>query len=185
MTDWKAHVTPRLNKAMLIAKAYHAGQKYGEMPYMNHVSDVYTTARALGVIDEDTLIACLLHDTLEDTTYTGEQLLKDFGADVFLMVQFCTDSEAPTRKERKAKTYLYWKGLIETGLDYIDGAITVKLCDRYMNTLTGAKNDMYQKEHDAFKEALTTPKSVDIHNKLWEMIETNLYGDYNEEKVAA
>jgi (p)ppGpp synthase/HD superfamily hydrolase len=176
------HLTPRVRKAKLIAMAYHDGQMYGKHPYMNHIGDVYMTARTLGITDEDTLIACLLHDTLEDTTYTHGQLQADFGIDVMQLVDLVTDPKIGSRKEKKAAFYESIKADPYDPPEYNQlrlKAITVKLCDRYANTLSGEKNDMYRKEHAEFRKNLLTDDP--IHVKLFEMIDKNL--SWNETEV--
>ncbi|MFY9262924.1 MAG: bifunctional (p)ppGpp synthetase/guanosine-3',5'-bis(diphosphate) 3'-pyrophosphohydrolase [Arcanobacterium sp.] len=81
---------PRLVHAYEVAEMCHRGvtRKSGE-PYITHPVAVATILAELGM-DEDTLVAALLHDTVEDTDYTLAQLEKEFGADVALLVDGVT-----------------------------------------------------------------------------------------------
>ena len=68
----------------------HEGQlrKSGE-PYLIHPVEVAKILAGLGM-DEQTIIAGLLHDVVEDTEYTEEQLKQDFGEEVTLLVDGVT-----------------------------------------------------------------------------------------------
>ena len=80
----------------LIARAYdvaeemHLGQlrKSGE-PYLIHPLSVAEILAGLGM-DESTIVAGLLHDAVEDTPYTQEELVRDFGDEVGLLVDGVT-----------------------------------------------------------------------------------------------
>ena len=69
-----------LQRAYDTAARWHAGQfrKSGD-PYITHPLAVATILANLGM-DTTTLVAALLHDTIEDTDYTLEQMRGDFGA---------------------------------------------------------------------------------------------------------
>ncbi|MFT4287833.1 RelA/SpoT family protein [Nocardioides sp.] len=79
-----------LERAYATAERLHEGQlrKSGD-PYITHPLAVTTILAELGMT-EPTLVAALLHDTVEDTSYTLEQLTKDFGAEVAQMVDGVT-----------------------------------------------------------------------------------------------
>ena len=79
-----------LEKAYLKAEEVHEGQlrKSGE-DYITHPMAVALILADLGM-DEDTLAAGLLHDTVEDTPYTLENLRADFGEDIALLVDGVT-----------------------------------------------------------------------------------------------
>jgi GTP pyrophosphokinase len=79
-----------LNKAYEFAFQAHAGQKRmsGE-PYFIHV---YETAKILAKfgMDTQTIVAGLLHDVLEDTKTTEEEIKKEFGNDVLFLIKGVT-----------------------------------------------------------------------------------------------
>lgn len=80
----------RILHAYNVADRQHEGQKRrsGE-PYITHPVEVCTILAELGM-DEDTLVAALLHDTVEDTDYSLKELKKEFGATVALLVDGVT-----------------------------------------------------------------------------------------------
>ncbi|MFS0885562.1 bifunctional (p)ppGpp synthetase/guanosine-3',5'-bis(diphosphate) 3'-pyrophosphohydrolase [Aeromicrobium sp. 179-A 4D2 NHS] len=79
-----------IQKAYQVAAAMHEGQKRksGD-PYITHPLAVATILAELGMT-APTLCAALLHDTVEDTPYTIEQLRKDFGDEVVHLVDGVT-----------------------------------------------------------------------------------------------
>lgn len=88
-------VHPRADLAVLqraydTAERLHEGvyRKSGE-PYITHPLAVATIAAEIGM-DTTTLVAALLHDTVEDTDYTLEELESDFGPEVARLVDGVT-----------------------------------------------------------------------------------------------
>ncbi|VFA82177.1 Bifunctional (p)ppGpp synthase/hydrolase relA [Gordonia paraffinivorans] len=79
-----------LQRAYDVAEERHAGQKRksGD-PYITHPLAVATILADLGM-DTTTLVAALLHDTVEDTGYSLEELEKDFGPEVAHLVDGVT-----------------------------------------------------------------------------------------------
>lgn len=162
-----------LERALMVAEKAHAGQSYDIYPYMYHVKQVVKIAQDLGY-DESILVSCALHDTLEDTDLSFNDIKKAFGEEVAEIVYCVTDELGRNRKERKAKTYpkirSNWK------------AIAVKLADRIAN-VTQSKMyqpklfDLYQDEHIQFCRELS---STDIElRRLWD----KLYAEMNIVKV--
>jgi len=161
-------------KAIGLAGVYHANQTYGDGDYfVNHILKVveiaYKYLDMCGIPKEEQekiVCAAAMHDMLEDTTYTYDQMRRDFGIRIADIVLACTDDDTlPTRKEKKADVY---RRLVRVG----PAAIYVKLCDRLANVSAGGKNDMYRKEHTAFRDACYLTE----HKVLWDAIETELYG---------
>nr|WP_237223926.1 MULTISPECIES: bifunctional (p)ppGpp synthetase/guanosine-3',5'-bis(diphosphate) 3'-pyrophosphohydrolase [Rothia] len=79
-----------LQRAFQVANYYHRGQKRksGD-PYITHPVAVTTILAEIGATGP-VLVAGLLHDTVEDTEYTQEQLIADFGEEVGLLVDGVT-----------------------------------------------------------------------------------------------
>jgi GTP pyrophosphokinase len=79
-----------LQRAYDVAEAKHAGQKRksGD-PYITHPLAVASILAELGM-DTTTLVAALLHDTVEDTDYSLDRLRKDFGEEVAHLVDGVT-----------------------------------------------------------------------------------------------
>jgi len=77
-------------KAIELAKHYHDGQlrKSGEN-YINHPLNVAILLTDLKV-DVDSIVAAVLHDTIEDTSLTSSQIKKEFNSDVANLVESIT-----------------------------------------------------------------------------------------------
>lgn len=71
-------------------------------PYINHpLALAHVLASEGGITDTDVLAAALLHDTVEDTETTPEELARAFGPAVAAIVAEVTDDKALTKEERK------------------------------------------------------------------------------------
>lgn len=150
-------------KAILFAEQAHQGQQYGLYPYIYHPKQVAEIAEEIG-FDEDTIVACILHDVIEDTPISYNDVKKEFGEDVAEIVYAVTDELGRNRKERHDKTYPKIKANPK--------AIATKLCDRIANVReakeSGSKMlSMYKKEHLEFYTQLYTPSSDLCIEKAW------------------
>ncbi|MBS1957175.1 MAG: bifunctional (p)ppGpp synthetase/guanosine-3',5'-bis(diphosphate) 3'-pyrophosphohydrolase [Cyanobacteria bacterium SZAS-4] len=72
-----------------------------ETPYINHPIDVARRLVGAGEEDPQVLIAAILHDTVEDTETTFDQIATKFGAEVASLVKECTDDKSLPKAERK------------------------------------------------------------------------------------
>ena len=71
-------------------------------PYINHPLEVASIlANVGGISDVTTLVAALLHDTVEDTSATPEELGQQFGPAVRALVEEVTDDKKLVKPERK------------------------------------------------------------------------------------
>lgn len=133
-------INPNINvelieKAYKKAKEYHEGQlrESGE-PYLVHPVEVAKILAELGM-DENTLVAGLLHDTVEDTDYSQEALIKDFGEEVALLVDGVTKLKSlvyESKEERQAENLR--KMFLEMSKDI--RVLIIKLADRLHNLRT-------------------------------------------------
>ncbi|MDI2132573.1 RelA/SpoT family protein [Yinghuangia seranimata] len=124
-----------LQRAFVVAEASHRGQmrKSGEA-YITHPLAVATILAELGA-DTTTLVAALLHDTVEDTELTLETVRESFGDDVAHLVDGVTKLEKVdfnNRQEAEAETMR--KILVATGRDL--RVTVIKLADRLHNMRT-------------------------------------------------
>lgn len=90
--------------ALKFAAAKHRAQrrKDGESPYINHPIEVAEIlVRVANVRDTETILTALLHDTVEDTGATREELIEHFGSEVADLVMECTDDKNLPKAERK------------------------------------------------------------------------------------
>jgi (p)ppGpp synthase/HD superfamily hydrolase len=85
-------MTPRLELAMRWSARWHDGQtrKGGDIPYFQHPAAVAMILDRAG-FDEDAVIAGLLHDVVEDTAATFEDLAARFGPGVTETVRQCSE----------------------------------------------------------------------------------------------
>ena len=91
----------RIEQAIRAAAILHKGQiRKGStpIPYIAHLMAVSYIAMDY-TDDEDVLVGALLHDTLEDTDYTAEELQEDFGGKVRQIVESL--SEPDDTKDKK------------------------------------------------------------------------------------
>lgn len=96
-------------------------------PYVNHPIEVAETlARTGGVTDADVLRAAVLHDTLEDTETTKDELTRHFGAAVAELVAEVTDDKSLPKDVRKRLG-------IEHAPRLSAGAKLIKLGDKICN----------------------------------------------------
>ncbi len=96
-------------------------------PYINHVIAVVHTLATVGrVADRVLLIAAALHDTVEDTETSWEELEALFGLEVCGVVQEVTDDKKLPKQERK-------KLQIEHASHLSDRAKQLKLADKACN----------------------------------------------------
>jgi len=123
-----------VKNAELFAKKKHSGmmRKDGTTPYSKHLEDVVNRLKSLGVIDEELLCAGWLHDTIEDTETSFDDLYGQFGSKVAVLVSSLTKDMSLPRKKREQ---IYVKQLKEASSD----AKLVKLCDISAN-LSDLKN---------------------------------------------
>ncbi len=120
-------------RAFHVASYCHQGQirKSGQ-PYISHPIAVTTLLAELGM-NIPTLCAALLHDTVEDTDYTLEQLQADFGAEVAALVDGVTKLDKVTYGQAtQAETVR--KMVIAMARDI--RVLVIKLCDRMHNART-------------------------------------------------
>lgn len=90
--------------ALKFASLKHRDQrrKSGDVPYINHPIEVADLLWHVGgVRDTVTIVGALLHDTLEDTNTTPEEIFNLFGEQVLTLVEAVTDDESLPKYERK------------------------------------------------------------------------------------
>lgn len=154
-------------RALLVAEKAHNNQTYDIYPYIYHIRQVVKIAEELG-FDESIVVACALHDTLEDTELSFNDLKKAFGEEVAEIVYCVTDELGRNRNERKAKTYPKIQGNWK--------ATIVKICDRIANVNQSKEYnkrlfEMYRKEHDLFCTSLMSKDHPHIEtNKAWQKL---------------
>ncbi len=122
-----------IEKAYSIAEQMHEGQlrKSGD-PYITHPLAVATILAELGMT-APTLCAALLHDTVEDTPYTLEQLRADFGDEVVQLVDGVTKLDK-VKYGDTAQSETIRKMVVAMSRDI--RVLVIKLADRLHNMRT-------------------------------------------------
>ncbi len=131
----KNYNTELIGRAFDTAKSLHDGQlrKSGE-PYLIHPIAVAIILAELGM-DDETIVGGLLHDVVEDTEYTREQLVEDFSEEIALLVDGVTklgaikfDTKEEAQAENLRKMFLAMSKDIRV--------LIIKLADRLHNMRT-------------------------------------------------
>ncbi len=122
-----------LEHAYEVAAHWHTGQqrKSGD-PYITHPLAVATILAELGM-NHETLCAALLHDTVEDTAYTLDQLRADFGDDIAALVDGVTKLDKVKYGEA-AEAETVRKMIVAMSRDI--RVLVIKLADRLHNMRT-------------------------------------------------
>lgn len=135
----------RIHAAYQLAREAHAEQrrKSGE-PYILHPIAVANIAAQELHLGANPVIACFLHDVVEDTPYTIDDIRERFGDDVAFLVQVVT--KKPTQNYELSKQLDNYRQLLDS-MQYDIRAILVKLADRLhnMRTLASMKPEKQMK----------------------------------------
>ena len=128
----KADFAP-IEAAYAVAERAHRGQlrKSGD-PYITHPVAVATILAELGMTTP-TLVAALLHDTVEDTDYSLDQLRKEFGPEVAMLVDGVTKLDKVTYGDA-AQAETVRKMVVAMSRDI--RVLVIKLADRLHNART-------------------------------------------------
>lgn len=146
-------------KAYMVANDLHRGIKRasGE-PYITHPARVaYILLEEMHLYDSNSICAALLHDTIEDTGITKEDLAKYFNEDIASLVASVSKIKdlnfTSKTEEEQYNTCILLRGLMN---DY--RVILLKLADRLHNMRTlEFKNKMKQKEKSSETLTLFVP----------------------------
>lgn len=127
-----------VHKAYSFSKAKHEGQtrNFSGLPYFTHPKYV---ARIIEELTEnpELIASAFLHDTLEDTKTTYDELITEFNIDIANIVKELTN---PPKLGSGKKLYM-----AEKLLTISDNALTIKLADRYHNILFLESDDVAKK----------------------------------------
>lgn len=149
--------TPMINKAKMLAGKAHEGQfrKYSGMPYIVHPIEIATIVQTVEHSDE-MIAAALLHDVVEDTDYTVEDIAKEVSPAVAELVEGLTDVSSPQDGNRAVRKTKDRDHLAKQNAE----VQTIKLADVISNSQDIKANDpkfakVYIEEMKALLEVLT------------------------------
>ena len=119
-----------LLKTLSFAALKHRDQRRKgnhQAPYINHPIEVATLLATIGGVDDTAVLqAAILHDTIEDTDATPEEIEREFGADVRALVLEMTDDMSLPSPQRKQKQITHAAGLSHR-------AKLIKIADKIAN----------------------------------------------------
>lgn len=134
-----------LHKAFELAREAHAPQKRktGE-PYILHPIAVASIAAEELMLDTNPVIAAFLHDVVEDTPYTIDDIRERFGEDVAFLVSVVTKKKKKVYTDSKQVDN--YRQMLDS-VQYDVRALLVKLADRLhnMRTLSSMRPDKQMK----------------------------------------
>lgn len=135
-----------LNKAYELHKSQTRKNK--NISYLVHILDA-TKYLMYETNDSNIIAAGLLHDTLEDTNYTEEELLNDFNKEVYDLVKFCTEPGNhiyATQEEMR----LTWKTRKQHSIENLKNGtynqLLVFLADKTANLLSMKEDILFKEE---------------------------------------
>jgi len=148
-----------INSAKNFALVKHGDQRYGKgdssFPYSKHLQDVADVVAEFGHDDSYLLASAWLHDVIEDTSITFEDVFTEFGKTIARTVYAVTNESGENRAIRHSKTY---PKIRVCGRN----ALVIKLADRIANMRHSSSHNhgmlkMYKKEYVGFRSYLKIP----------------------------
>lgn len=159
-----------LKKAKEFALKAHGQQLYGDKPYIVHLQAVVSHLECYG---ETAQIVGYLHDVVEDTEVSYNEVKELFGKFIADCVAIVTDEPGSNRGARKKKTY---EKMSKVSGD-LELALTVKAADRLANLQACLTDDnkkllaMYKNEHPTFQLSVYRKN---LCEDIWQKIEVSI-----------
>jgi len=127
----------QIMRTLLFAAAKHRYQRRKDVqasPYINHpIALAAILADEVGITDSSVICGALLHDTVEDTETTFDELVENFGQEIADIVRDVTDDKSLPKDERKQHQ-------IDHAAAKSEKARLVKLADKIANLRDIAKS---------------------------------------------
>ena len=118
-----------LDAADFAARVHQTQRRKGKSrrPYIGHCLEVASTLASVGKVDDvNVIIAALLHDVVEDTDITSDQIKEKYGEAVASLVAEVTDDKTLKKKQRKELQ-------VEHAANLSPGAKLIKIADKISN----------------------------------------------------
>lgn len=138
-------------KAREFAMQKHTAS-YGPHPYVKHLDDVWLVLLEFGFDSSIAQVIAYLHDVLEDTQTSSEELEREFGKEATNYVVALSREKGP-RKQKNAAMYqaIEQAGSIAAWVKMADRLANVRSCHATHNSNL---LNMYMNEHQAFQAAI-------------------------------
>ena len=164
-----------INKAFIFATEKHSGQfrKGTKIPYIVHLYEVMQTLREEHA-DITTIVAGILHDAIEDTDATYDEIKQNFGEDVAMLVKVDSEDKSLPYIERKSLHMQQLKNADERAklvnlADKLSNLKSIYLDTLYMSNtfdrFNGSKDEIKQYYKMAL-DALSSLKSRKSYKQL-------------------
>lgn len=143
----------QLQKAIIFATLKHQKQKRKgtDIPYIVHPMEVMQILTSLRC-SETVILAGILHDTLEDTNTTPDEIKREFGNNVLDIVKSESEDKTKTWKERKYATIEHLKTVSEEAKQVCFADKLSNLLSMYRDKL--AVGDALWKRFNASKQEI-------------------------------
>jgi (p)ppGpp synthase/HD superfamily hydrolase len=146
-----------VSEAAELAARRHNGQERkgrGAEPYINHLAEVANLLSAVTEGGDAELVAAgWLHDTLEDTKTTYDELSQRFGLRVAGLVEECTDDMNLPKSERRQRQ-------IEDAAKKSPSAKLIKIADKISNVRARIFPDPSREQRDELADYVTWAEKV-------------------------
>ena len=165
-----------IERAYLVAKEGHAGQvRASGEPYINHPLNVAAILTELQM-DDTTIAAAILHDVVEDTIFTLDELEEMFGKEIALLIDGVTKiGQIYFKTKEQQQIEAYRKLIIATAKDL--RVILIKLADRLhnMRTLKFMREDKRKRiAKETMELYAPLANRLGISNIKWELEDLSL-----------
>jgi len=156
--------TDLINDAYDFGREAHKGQvrKYTDEPYFTHPVRV-AEAVAAHVDDEAAIAAALLHDTVEDTETTHEEILERFGEDVAEYVWYLT--KPPAFVGNRAKRKLHDRNRLKEAPEIVRFIKVMDIWDNY-ESIREYDPDFYNVFREEVRDLLYVMDSLMVVKKF-------------------
>ena len=127
-----------ISNALSFATERHKNQvrkETGKIPYINHPRTFLKILSKFGETDTDLMISALLHDVVEDTHYTLEDIEGEFGETIARIVNGLTKISLLNKEQDASIQAENFRKMLLT-LNDVVRVILIKIADRYHNMQT-------------------------------------------------
>lgn len=159
----------RIMQAIEFANEQHMGQSrksIGNPPFIGHCLNVGDILTKVGA-NEDTVIAGILHDTIEDTAVKKNQIIEKFGNKVYELINFVTEQDKSKSWKERAEDYINVLKKAPASAQCISAADKVD----NMNSMS----DCLSKKYNIFQNMKATPNEhLNKFDTVFDVVKENI-----------